>query len=282
MAIVFMTDPATGRCALYDENGTSGALDDPNSARNAPLNNPASHLDKIYVHSDLDYMEVSHGPTVVSVSHAAVSVGSPPAGQPFRFGYTTAAADRLLLTHSLGYAPRAMVVYNGNVCWPGMPVQTDVGGGSRFVTAYATSTEIRLYEFASVGSSDLAATSLDYTVIVFKDPPSPSGDILMDFDPTTGAVQMGRGKFNSARRYLQVVPGGSPFGLALGRTIDLNNGAPRAVRPDGTTFDPVPSSLQLGLSRFGLGGANWGYVYGSSMAYGGSFSGAGAIQVQAP
>ena len=282
MAIVFMTDPETGRCALFDENGSSGDFDDPNSARNAPLNSPASHLDKVYFHSDFDYLDVSHGPTVVTVNHSAVSVGSPPAGQPFRFGFTTAAADRLLLTHSLGYAPLALVIYDDNVCWPGMPVQSDGGGGARFVTAYSTSTEIRLYEFASVGSSDLAATSLDYTVIVFKDPPAPSGDVLMDFDPSTGVVKMGLGKFESSRRYLQVVDGGSPFGLSLGRTIDLNNGAPRAVRPDGTTFNPVPSSLQLGLSRFGLTGANWGYVYGSSMAYGGSFTGSGAIQVQAP
>lgn len=281
MAIVFMTDPDTGRCALYDEDGTTGAANDPNAARNAPLNNPAAHLDKIYFHSDFDYMEVSHGPTVVSVSHSAVSIGSAPPGQLARFGYASAAADRLLLTHSLGYVPLAMVIYDDNVCWPGMPVQSDAGGGARFVTAYCTSSEVRLYEFASVGSSDLASVSRDYTVIVFKAPPAPSGNVLLDFDPGTGAVTMGMGKFDSSRRYLQVVAGGSPFGFALGRTIDLDNGAPRAVRPDGTTFNPVPSGLQLGLSRSGMG-TDYGYSYGSSMAYAGSFSGPSSVQVQAP
>ncbi|WP_297105122.1 hypothetical protein [uncultured Devosia sp.] len=282
MAIVFMTDPTTGRCALYDENGSTGDFNDPNSARNAPLNSPASHLDKVYFHSDFDYMEVSHGPTAVTVNHAALSIGAAPPGQIFPFGYTTAAADHLLLTHSLGYPPLALVIYDGNVCWPGMPVQADAGGGARFVTAYVTNTELRLYEFASVGSGGLPAVSREYTVLVFRAPPAPSGDVLLDFDPATGVVQMGLGKFDSSRRYLQVVPGGSPFGLSLGRTIDLNNGAPRAVRPDGTSYDPVPSGLQLGLGRGAMGIADYGYVYGASMAYGGSFTGSGSVQVQAP
>lgn len=282
MAGYFRASRLADAVAIYDEAPGGGDKTDINALRHRPLLDPAAWLANVYFHSDLDYMEVSHGPTTVTVNHSAVSVGSPPAGQPFRFGFTTAAADRLLLTHSLGYAPLAMVVYDDNVCWPGMPVQADGSGGARFVTAYSTATEIRLYEFASVGSSDLGATSLDYTVIVFKDPPAPSGNVLFHVDPANDKVTMARGKFDSTRRYLQVVAGGSPFGLSLGRTIDLNNGAPRAVRPDGTTFNPVPSSLQLGLSRFGLTGTDWGYSYGSPMAYGGSFTGPGAIQVQAP
>lgn len=277
MAIIFMTDPATGRCALYDENGTSGDADNPNSTRNAPLNSPASHLDKVYFHSDFDYMEVSHGPTVATISHAAVTAGSVPSGASIAFGWTAASADHLLLTHGLGYVPQAMVVYDGNLLWPGMPVQVDGSGGSRFVSFYCTSSAVRLYEWASVGSSNLAAASRDYTVLVFKAPPAPSGSVLVDFDPSTGVVEMGFGKFNSSRRYLQVVAGGTPFGIAYGRTIDLNNGAPRAVRPDGTTFDPVPSSLTLGVERPGTS-----YVQGSSMGYGGSYAGPGSIQVQAP
>ena len=277
MAIVFMTDPSTGRCALYDENGTSGDADNPNSTRNAPLNSPASHLDKVYFHSDFDYMEVSHGPTVATVSHASVTAGSVPGGATIAFGWAAASADHLLLTHSLGYVPQAMVVYAGNVLWPGMPVQVEADGGARFVSFYVTSSEVRLYEWASVGTGNLPSASRDYTVLVFKQPPAPSGDILIDFDPSTGAVQMGLGKFDSSRRYLQVVAGGTPFGIALGRTIDLNNGAPRAVRPDGTAFDPVPAGMALGIERPGAS-----YVYGSSMAYGGSFTGPGQIEVQAP
>lgn len=281
MAVVFMTDPDTGRCALYDENGTTGNADDPNSTRNAPLNNPATHLDKIYFHSDFDYMEVSHGPTVATINHSAVSASGVPAGATIAFGWGTASADHLLLTHSLGYVPQAMVIYDGNLLWPGMPVQVDGSGGSRFVSFYVTTTAVRLYETASTGAGTLSSVSRDYTVLVFKAPPAPSGDVLMDFDPGTGSLSMGKGKFDSLRRYLQVVAGGSPFGIAKGRTIDLNNGAPRAVRPDGTVVDTVPASLAIALSRTSFS-TNWGAVYGGDMNYLGSYAGPGSILVQAP
>jgi hypothetical protein len=85
-------------------------------------------------------------------------------------------------------------------------------------------------------------------------------------------------RFDSSRRYLQVVPGGSPLGLSLGRTIDLNNGAPRAVRPDGTTFDPVPATLTTRIQ----GNYQPAPAYGASLAYGGSYAGPETVQVQAP
>lgn len=278
MAKVFMTDRSNGRCALYDENGTTGNPDDPNASRNAPLNSPVTHLDKVYFHSDFDYLEVSHSATA-TVSHASVTATTPPAGQAAGFGWNSAQADHLLLTHSLGYVPFALVARGDNILWPGTPVQTDANGGARYVTAYCTSTGVYLYEWASIGSSTLAATSLSYQVLVFRAPPAASGDILVDRDAATDVVEMGFGKFQSDRRYLQVVSGGTPLGFSLGRTIDLNNGAPRFVRPDGTTHDPVPAALKLGLTglTFFSGG-----IYGAAMTYNGSFTGAGAIEVQAP
>jgi len=281
MEIAFMTDPDTGRCALYDEAPGGGEYDDPNSLLNGPLNDPVTWLANLYFHSDFNYMEVSHGPTNTGISHAAVSASSSsaPLAATVPFGWYAASATHLLLTHNLGYVPNAMVyVSGGNVIWPGMPVQVAGDGGARYVSVYCTSTEVRLYEYASTGPSTLPATSLTYTVIVFKNPPAPSGNTLLDFDPSTGAVQMGLGKFNSSRRYLQVVPGGSPFGIAYGRTIDLKNGAVRAVRPDGVTYDPVPVGLTMGLSRIQF----YPTVYGASMGYNGSFSGPPQIMVQAP
>lgn len=277
MAIVFMTDPSTGRCALYDENGSTGALDDPNSTRNAPLNSPASHLDKVYFHSDFDYLEV-HDSSTVTVSHAAVSAGSAPSGFNSAFGWNAASADHLLMSHSLGYVPFVLVATGDNIIWPGMPVQTGTNGAARYASVYATSTQIRLYEWASVGSSSLAATSLDYDVLIFKDPPAASGSVLVDFDPSTGVVTMGKGKFDSTRNYLQVVAGGTPFGLALGRTIDLDNGAIRAYRPDGTYYEPVPATLKAALVR----DVGYSYVYGGDMGYLGSYAAPTAIEVQAP
>ena len=276
MAKVFMTDPATGRCALFDEPVTTGDPTDPNSARNAPLNNPATNLADVYFHSDLDYMEISNYDAAKTISHALVTAAAAPGGitSTANFGWGTAIADHLLLTHGLGYIPHALVARGANLIYPGMPVQTDGLGGARYATIYCTTTEIRLYEFASTGAVDLAATNLNYEIMVFKQPPAASGSILLDYDPTSKDVTMGLGKFDSSRRYLQVVPGGSPLGLSYGRQIDLDNGGIRFGYPDGSTSDPVPaiSTKLIG----GIGG------FGTAMGYGGSFAAATAIQVQAP
>ncbi|KKB09413.1 hypothetical protein [Devosia chinhatensis] len=284
MATVFMNDPATGRFALFDEAPGGGAVDNPNSLRNRPLNDPLNWLANIYFHSDFNYLEVAFGPTNVTVNHSAVSVVSPPIGATVQFGWNGGASvDRLLFTHSLGYVPLVMAVLGNNMVWPGMPVQSQGDGGVRFATIYATSTEVRMKEFGTTGPSTLAAASLTYTLLIFANQPSPTGNVLFDFDPVTGIVEMGRRKFKSDRRYLQVVPGGSPFGISYGgRTIDLANGAPRAVRADGTAFDPIPASLGAALSRLGYTGTDWGFIYGSGMNYTGSFTGPGQIQVQAP
>jgi hypothetical protein len=282
MATVFMTDPVTGRCALYDEPTTSGAADNPNSARNAPLNNPAANLAYLYFHSDFNYLEVAFGPTAVVVSHGAVAASSPPAGATVNFGWTGTVTDRLLFTHSLGYVPKVLAIVGNNTVWPGMPVQTG-GGATRFVSIYATTTQVRMVEFVSTGSGTLPAVDLTYTLLVLADPPAATGNILFDFDPVTGIVEMGRRKFKSDRRYLQVVPGGSPFGISYGgKTIDLHNGAMRAFRPDGTYYEPVPAGLQLGLAQYDLYGTYYGISYGASMGYGGGYAGPGNIQVQAP
>lgn len=284
MATVFMTDPATGRCALYDEPVATGAFDNPNSTRNAPLNNPTTNLPFLYFHSDFNYLEVSHGPVTVNVSHASVPTVPTPPGATVAYGWNSAVTDRLLFTHGLGYAPLAMVALGDNVLWPGMPVQIGSEGASRYASIYTTATEVRMREFASISSTALPAVSLAYTVLVFRNTPAPSGSILFDFDPDTGYVKMGRNKFDSSRRYLQVVAGGTPFGVSYGgRTIDLANGAPKAWRPDGTSYVTVPAALTLALSRIDFRGTDWGSIFGNSMAYNGSYAGPpGSIVVKAP
>lgn len=261
---------------MYDEAAGGGAANDPNSARNAPLNNPVAHLDKIYFHSDLDYMEV-HDESDVLINHALVSTTGGPVGGSIQWGWNTSAVDHLLYTHGLGYAPFALVSVGANIIWPGMPVQTDAGGGGggRYCSIYTTTTGVYLREFASIGNAALPAISLTYKVLTFKNPTAGSGVQLIDWNPGTGVFKAGKGKFDSSRKYLQVVPGGSPLGLSYGRTIDLKNGAVRAVRPDGTYYDPVPATL------FGylVGGTD---TPGAYMNYNGSFTGPGAIQVQAP
>lgn len=284
MAIVFMTDPDTGRCALFEEAPGGGDVENPNSLGNRPLNDPVTWFANLYFHSDFNYMEVSHGPVSVSVTHPSIAPLPIPNGATVAFGWGSGTANHVLLEHGLGYPPLVLVALGNNILWPGMPVQVQGDGGQRFATVYSDATHVRLYEFASIGTSTLTAASLNYTLLVFRNPPVATGDIALEFDPSTGALQMGRGKFNSLRRYLQVVAGGTPFGMAYGgRTIDLANGAPRAFRPDGSYFEPVLAAAQIALNRQDLRGTNWGTIYGASMAYNGVFAGPpGSIQVQAP
>ena len=279
MAIVFMTDPDTGRCALYEEPTTTGSADDPNSARNAPLNSPSDNLQYLYFHSDYDPMEVAIGPVDVTVNHGSIAassasggdVGTITTGQVYG-GYTS---DYAVYTHGLGYIPDFLAVVGSDIMHPGYPVQFASDGRCRFVTFYATTTEIRAYEFAIQTASTLSAVSVEYSLLILRPPPAPSGNVLMDFDPDTGIVTMGKGKFSSDRKYLQIVTGGSPFALPTGKTVDLDNGTFRSVAADGTLRDIVPSS-------FGISFGAYGSQSGGPGNYGGSFTGETVIQVQAP
>lgn len=281
MTVVLMTDPVTNRVALYDEAPGGGDPKDPNSARNAPLNNPVAHLDKIYFHSDFNYIEVALLASA-TISHAGFAAASPVAwngnagtGGSQGFAIGNYSGDHLLASHSLGVIPRFRVVTAGQMLPTGFPVQATSSGATRYVSAYATTTQIRLKEFANAGWAATGGISVDYQVMVFAEPPAPTGNLLFDWDPTTGILTLARGRWRSDRRYLQVVPGGSPFAMIQGRNIDLNNGAARTITPNGTIVENVPADLQLTVhSHF----PSWG----PTMNYKGSFASAPSILVQAP
>lgn len=273
-----MINPATGRAALFDENGTSGSPSDPNATRNKPLDNPYDFLSRIYFHSDFDYLEVAASGTI-TINHAAVTPPTPPvwSAQPSApFSYKAGVTSHLINSHGLGYAPFAIIASGSNILWPGMPIQFSASNGGRFLTPYVTSSQLRIYEW-SMAKNAVAAVTRTYSYIVFRRPRTASGKILMDFNPTTGTVTMGKGKFDSTRRYLQVVPGGSPLGFHRGRCIDLDNGAPRFINPDGSVYDPIPSSSGLSLTLYNMAPTSY-----ASMKYEGSFAGVPGIQVQAP
>lgn len=272
MAVVFMTDPATGRCALYDENTTVGDPTDPNSTRNAPLNNPGAHLDKIYFHSDFLYGEVALSGSI-TIGHPAIAAGST-AGANTSVVFGGAATTHVLATHGLGFAPMAMVSFGSNVITPGYPIYA--GNNSwRFVTAYSTNSQLLLYEDAlRSGAAPSQAVTYDY--LLFRDTPQAVSTQLIDWDPATSTVKMGLGKFDSSKRYLQVIVGGSPYFFPLGRTGDLSNGAMRIVDAVGNVFDPVLSGLAYRIVPPS------GSSYGASMSYNGGYTGGPVIQVKAP
>jgi hypothetical protein len=283
MAVVFMPDPATGRVGFYDENGTTGDPDDPDSAINAPLNNPFDYFGSLKLHSDCDMFEVAFSGSV-TISHAAVAAIAAPAGFSVAYGADAGADDNLLVTHNLGYPPLCLVAVGDKILCPGMFVQAlgDASGGARYATAYADSASLRLATVATIGGTNLPAIDLTYSYLVFKAPPAANGDILFDFDPTTGIVQFGKGKVSTDRKYLQVVPGGSPLGMSFGETIDIANGAPKFWAVDGTTYAPVPADLKSYLTRTAYN-TTYSAIPGASMAYDGTATGPSAtVEVQAP
>lgn len=280
-AWAFMADPSTGNIALYDEPSAAGAANDPNSARNAPLNNPAANLASLYWHIQLDNMEVLSD-AVASVSHGTVAVAAAGPGNiagTSIYDYSYTPVETVIATHSLGYLPMAYVAVGDDLITPGYIVQMNASGAARYVSAYVTTTQVILREWAQRGSLALGALAQDYRVLVIRQQPAANGNHrLIDWNESTGVLVMGEGRFDSSRRYLQVVPGGTPFGLALGRTLDLANGAVRFVAPDGTTYDPVPADTKLRFTN------SSGLVtpLGDSMAYNGTFTGEPVIEVQAP
>lgn len=282
----FMIDPVTNNIGLYDEPvpaATAADYEDANSPCNAPLNDPEAYLPYVYWHILMDNLEVAFD-EAVSISHSAIGSGvdvfDPSAAVQNVYDVDPTTIDHDVLTHGLGYEPLVLVAFGDDILTPGYPVQYPVttNGSVRYVCPFVTATKVYLREFRSRGSAGLAAINLNYRIIVFRQQRPAAGSVppvLVDFDPATGLLTLGDGRWRNDRRYLQVVAGGTPFGLALGRTMDAANGAPRFVAPDGTVFDPVPASV---CQRFTNGNPAWG----DPMIYDGAFSGGGAVQVQAP
>lgn len=240
MAYVFMTDPVTNRVALFEEPVTTGDVTDPNSARNAPLNNPGAHMSRVRFHSDFDYYHIAVGPSSASVTYPqrngqTVTVINYGVGQQLIRQGNMVSADHTLLTHGLGYVPAYMIVSGNDLVTPSFIIQTS-GAYVRRITPYATTTTINIRESSVTGASgvNIPALTQSYTVLVFRAPIEDSPH-LFDFDPITGVVLIGKGKFRNTFHSLRVATPGDPqpFDIALGRTVDIRGGRSRTVSPSG-------------------------------------------------
>jgi hypothetical protein len=275
-ALCFRIFPSAGVVALFEEPNTTGDVHDFNAPRNAPAKFPASHLPVLHFHSETDCMETVFAGTV-AVNHPFIDMpaGGGDYGNYVVFSGTT--EDHILYEHNLGYPPIALVAVGDNIIWPGMLIH--VGGADnfwRYGTVYCDNQYVRLFvKSAALNGQDAAAATVNYTVLVFKEAEA-SGDKLFEFDPTTSVTKMGLGKFRSDARYLQVVAGGSPLGIAQGRTIDLKNGASRAYRPDGTYKQVAGGSGAKFTITPGDGSL------GSAVVYNGTYAGPSSLLVQAP
>jgi hypothetical protein len=233
------------RCAIYDEAPGGGDPLDPNALMNRPVVNPMGWLSSLYFHSNFDYYGAPfHG--TVTIGHAAVAGASSQVAYFTTFEGQAVRSDHLLLTHNLGYVPRFFVHY-GNLMIPhGMPVQDEGEGLKRFVTGYATSTQVRLSELAWSGASTLSAASRTYGAVVFAN--SEANPFLDQLLIEPGHVIFGRGRFNVSWPHLRVVGSGeSPYAQALGRTAGVGNGSLRVITPGGGAINFGPYVDKSGL-----------------------------------
>lgn len=233
------------RCVIYDEAPGGGDPLDPNSLMNRPVVNPMGWLDNVYFHSDFDYYGAPfHG--TATIAHAAVAGVSQQVAYFTTFEGQAVRTDHLLLTHSLGYVPRFFVHY-GNLMIPhSMPVQDEGSGLKRFVTGYATTSQIRLSELAYSSASTLSAVSRTYGAVVFAN--SEANPFLDQLLIEPGNVIFGQGRFNLSWPHLRVVGSGeSPYAQALGRTAGVGNGSLRVYPPNGSPIDFGPYVNKSGL-----------------------------------
>lgn len=234
------------RCAIYEEAPGGGNPEDPNSLMNRPVLNPMGWLDNVYFHSSFDYYGAVFYNPAVAISHAAVAGLTSQVTRQVSVEGQRAYGDHLLIQHNLGYVPRFFAVYNGLLVPHGLPVQDQGSGRKRFVTAYATTTQIRLWEVGWSSTLNLDAVNLNYGVIVFAN--SEANPLLDQLRIEPGTVVFGRGRFNLAWPHLRAVAAGdSPLSVPMGRTAAVGNGSLRVFGADGVPRDFGPYVDRSGL-----------------------------------
>ena len=231
------------RCAIFDEAPGGGDPLDPNAPMNRPAIDPMNWLPSIYFHSDLNYYRIAARNMNRVISHAALpglvtqaGNGAGDTSDVVYFYGQTVTTSHELVTHNLGYAPKFFCMYDGKLMPHGLPIQVDGQGRARFVTAYATSTQIRLFERAWSSEVALSAANRTYQVIVFHDPlPDPASPML-DLQP--GVAVFGQGKFRGGEPHLRADGlGDVQWPLATARTAAIRNGGIRAWYPGGGYVD---------------------------------------------
>lgn len=219
------------RCAIYEEAPGGGDPLDPNSLMNRPIISPTAWLNNVYFHSDFDYYGTAFYTPSVTINHAAVPGIVRSITQIRNFEGQAITTNHNLITHNLGYIPNFFVIYDNKMIPHGTPIQSVDAGRQRFVTAYATTTQIRLNEVGYSNANTLPAITLNYGIMVFGN--NEINPTLQTLLAEPGNVVFGRGKFRMEWPHLRVVGSGdSPFAQATSPTAAIGNGGIRVWSPN--------------------------------------------------
>jgi hypothetical protein len=224
------------RCAIFEEAPGGGDAGDPNSLMNRPAVNPLGWLSSLYFHSDLDYFGIAARNMNAVVNHAAVPGITRSVVGNVSFLGQAVRAEHVILTHNLGYVPKFFLLYQGRLIPQGIPIQDEGQGKKRFVSAYATTTDIRLWEVGYSDNTTLSAVQATYQVIALRDPAANPVDKQLDIYP--GQAIFGRGKFRAGEPHMRLDGQGDiQWPIATGRTAAIRNGGLRAYYPNGGYVD---------------------------------------------
>ena len=226
--------PGAGKMVIWEKPGAGDPM--------APFDDPVEHFDLIRFCSDFQYFSSALRVNGISVAHSSVAgvtgsgYSAPGASGgssgPIANGQVVT-TNKLLYTHSLGYVPQFIVLYNGAIVAGGTVVQmTADKRKARKLSAYATTTEIRLRDIGISSTDALPAASISYDLIIFRDPAKVPGAPLFQASPA--AVTLGYGRLTSEQRPLRRAVGAEPsFYLPRTRIADIRNGAYRTITPSG-------------------------------------------------
>lgn len=223
------------RCAIYEEAPGGGDPSDPTSQMNRPVLNPTAWLDNVKFHSDLNYFGIAAKDLNVNITHPTVpglttqvTIGMIISGQDLT-------ADHLLLQHNLGYVPKFFVIYDNKLIPHGSVVQKEGQNRLRYVSAYATTTQIRLHELGASTAADLPSVTRNYKVIVFRD--ATVSPLLQQLDVYPGEAVFGKGKFIASEPHLRADGlGDVQWPIATSRTANVQNGGLVVWQPGGPYF----------------------------------------------
>lgn len=247
--------PGTNIVAAFTEPNTTGEIDDINAPRNAPAKTPHLFLPLVQWHVDFFQYELAAPVQTVGINHPALAGRTSYWGPQDQFwiyspiytsliSYTvpgqTAVSEHLLYAHGLGYAPLAFVVWNGRTLMPGVAVQIESEGKTRFVSLYVTTYGVYLREVYTSTSDALGGTTQYYQVMVFAVPVVNASLPLFGWEgPTDDDIIVGKGKINTERQYLRrTAPGETPFAIDFGPTVDINSGRARIASGGVVTTEP--------------------------------------------
>lgn len=237
------------KCAIWRKPGSGSKFD--------PYRLPMSHLDKLLFHSDFGYFGVVAKNMSKVVNHQSVPGYGPVTLPETSISFHGQSIERtsVLLDHNLGYVPKFFVAQNGERLPPGAVVQWIDSGRWRVVAAYATTTQIVLWERGSSSSAELPAVDITYQAVAFRT--SAEDPALPTFQIKPGVAIFGRGKFRMENEHLRRAGAGDgPFSYLSGPHAAVDNGTLALWRASGTYYFagggfggtvPSPSTLSLAV-----------------------------------